>query len=163
MSAPDHSLLLDVNVLLDNYLPNRRHSAEARTLVALALSKGVTLYYAITSLADFFYLVSASLKREVRAEKGVVAEGDARAIQRIAWGVVDNLSNIATAVGADESDRWVAARSSALHADLEDNLAVAAARRAQVEYLVTNDASLIGHAAVPCVSCSTAVAWLEEL
>ena len=55
----------------------------------------------------------------------------------------------ATAVGADESDLWTACNLRSVHNDLEDNLVVAAAQRADATYLVTNDEALIKHAPSP--------------
>ena len=52
----------------------------------------------------------------------------------------------ATAVGADASDLWLADKYLALHRDYEDNLVLAACKRAAADYLVTNDRKLLEHA-----------------
>ena len=59
---------------------------------------------------------------------------------------VRNMTENATAVGADASDLWLADKYLALHRDYEDNLVLAACKRAQVDYLVTNDRKLLEHA-----------------
>ena len=55
----------------------------------------------------------------------------------------------ATAIGADESDVWLACRYLPFNNDLEDNFVLAAAERAQVDYIVTNDETLIRKSTVP--------------
>jgi predicted nucleic acid-binding protein len=77
---------------------------------------------------------------------------DAEAIRDIAWACVDNMSELGTPVGADESDLWLARKYRRLHPDLEDDLVLAAAERAQADYLVTSDEALLRKAMVPALS-----------
>lgn len=91
------------------------------------------------------------LKRIARSV-APVAEGDVQAIRRIAWACVDNMRELATAVGMDESDLWLACKYRTLTWDLEDNVVLAAAQRAEVDYLVTNDWALIQRATVPALT-----------
>ena len=67
----------------------------------------------------------------------------------------------ATAVGADESDLWTACNLRSVHNDLEDNLVVAAAQRADATYLFTNDEALIKHAPVAALAPADALALLK--
>ena len=53
------------------------------------------------------------------------------------------MREIATAVGADDSDLWLACKYKPTLGDLEDNLVLAAAERAQVDFIVTGDEQLI--------------------
>lgn len=86
------------------------------------------------------------LKRSVLASGGALDEASARAIGDAALAFVRNMTENATAVGADASDLWLADKFLTLHRDYEDNLVLAACKRAQVDYLVTNDHKLLEHA-----------------
>ena len=66
VSAPSR-VLLDTNVWLDAFDGARQRSRQANELIDLCERKGVDLLYAVTSAKDVFYLVGASLKRQVRA------------------------------------------------------------------------------------------------
>lgn len=162
MSERQLRLVLDVNVLLDNYLPARPHHKDAKKLVALALERDALLLYPITALPDFFFIAQASVKRAMREERGELTEGDALIARKLAWAFVDNLEQIATAVAADESDRWLASKERVAHPDLEDNLIVAAAQRCDADFLITNDTQLIAHALVACSDVQTMIARLES-
>ena len=50
-----------------------------------------------------------------------------------------------------------------LHEDYEDNLVVAAAKRAHADCLVTNDQNLLKHSPVAALSCTDALAYLQAL
>lgn len=92
------------------------------------------------------YVVQHELKRSVLASGGALDEASARAIGDAALAFVRNMTENATAVGADASDLWLADKYLTLHRDYEDNLVLAACKRAQVDYLVTNDHKLLEHA-----------------
>ena len=68
-----------------------------------------------------------------------------------AWCCLANLRAIATAVGADESDLWLAERYLRVHHDVEDCLVMAAVTRSKADWLVTSDQTLIRHAPVPAL------------
>lgn len=163
MASRRTALLVDTNVWLDCFLPGRPGQRDALAVISAALDRDVALLYAVTSAKDVFFLVGAALKREVRTQKGSLSEADAACISRTAWACVENMRENATAVGADESDLWLACAYRGIHADLEDNLVIAAARRADATYLVTNDDQLIRHAPVAALSPADALAVLEAL
>ena len=70
------------------------------------------------------------------------------------------MRSIATGVGADESDLWLAEQHHRVHHDLDDNLVIAAARRAKASYLITRDIRLLNKATVPAVSPADMLALL---
>ena len=123
-------LLLDTNILLDEYIPTRPSSVASRQLIGLALEQGHSLLYVGRAIVDVHYVISHTFKQMVREERGTVSKADALAIAEIAWGCVDNLSEMATAVGMDNGDVWLARKYRALHGDFEDNFVLAAAERA---------------------------------
>lgn len=148
MNPAPSMLLLDTCVWLDNYLGNRPGSAAARALVTSALERGITLLYAVAAVKDVHYIVAQTLKRERQARGEATTEANSLADDRVAWACIENMGEIATAIGADASDVWLAEKYRALHRDIEDNLVVAAAQRAKADILVTDDLDLIRHAPV---------------
>lgn len=158
-SAP--YLLLDTNVWLDYYIGTRSGHDTAMALLKTACANDVGLYYAVHSSKDLFFLISAGLKRDARAQAGgELSESAANAATEAAWGCIEHLSQIATAIGCDISDVWVAAKQKQLHSDYEDDLMIAAAMRAHA-LLVTGDERLVRHSPVATMTAPDALTYLE--
>ena len=163
MRALPSSLVIDTCVWVDNYLGTRPGSGEARSLLDAAIRLDIDLLYAITSAKDVYYLVAQVLKRE-RAREGVpLTPSLVAANKETAWACVENMERNATAVGLDASDVWLAHKFKPVHDDFEDNLVVAAARRAKADYLVTNDERLLRHSPVAALSPRDMLALLRSL
>lgn len=152
MAQAPSSVLLDVNVWLDNYLPNRPGSNDARALFSWLTEKGVSILYPITAPGTVFYVVQQSLKRAVLADGMLLQEGDAIAIRELAWACVENMAELGAPVGADVSDFWRARKYRSIHADLEDNFVLAAIDRSQADYLITGDEVLLRKSAIPALT-----------
>lgn len=161
MALPS-SVLLDTNVWLDAFDGARRCSREACELIDVCERMGIELLYAAGSAKDVCYLIGASLKRQARAEEGELSEGQARAIATYAAACVANMADIATAVGMDASDIWLARKYQRIHPDFEDCLVLAAAHRAHADYLATNDKVLMRHATVAALSVEDCLALIRE-
>lgn len=161
MPSKQTSLLIDTNVWLDNYLPNREGSEKAVALITFASKYEYPLLYPAAVAKDVFYLSAHAFKKMIRAEKGALSSSDAAVATEAAWGCVQNMREQATAVGADESDLWMACKLRSIHNDLEDNLIVAAAERANATYLITSDEALIKHSPVATLTPSDALALLQ--
>lgn len=161
MTRPIAGLLLDTNVWLDYYDAARPHHAESFALCSHAKRNDIPLLYAVHCAKDIFFLLNASLKRDILASKGALSESDALAAREAAWGALEHLRQEAFAVSADESDVWLASKYRGLHDDFEDNLLVAAAQRSHAAYLVTNDEQLVKHSPVPTLSPADALAALK--
>ena len=114
------SLLIDTNVWLDYFLPDRAGGKEAIDLIVFAFEYEFPLLYPAAIVKDVFYVAVSTFKRIARAEKGSLTQSD-----------------------------------------LEDNLVVAAAQRADATYLVTNDEALIKHAPVAALAPADALALLK--
>ena len=155
------SLLIDTNVWLDYFLPDRAGGKEAIDLIVFAFEYEFPLLYPAAIVKDVFYVAVSTFKRIARAEKGSLTQSDAVTATETAWGCVNSMRKQATAVGADESDLWTACNLRSIHNDLEDNLVVAAAQRADATYLVTNDEALIKHAPVAALAPADALALLK--
>lgn len=163
MTERQSSLLVDTNVWLDYYLPNRPGHAEALSLILFAYEHGYPLLYPAAIVKDVFYLIANAFKRDMRNENGVLSEREAATATETAWGCVRNMREQATAVGADESDLWMACSLHGIHSDLEDNLVVAASQRANATYLVTSDEALIKHSPVAALTPGDALVLLQAM
>ena len=161
MSANRHSIVFDTNVLLDYFLPWREQAAGAKELVGLALQKDVAILYPVHAIKDVFYLISGSMKQKCREDTGGLTESQALAAQAAAWGCVESIRQNATAIGADESDVWLACKYRGLSGDLEDNMVMAAAQRAQADFLVTSDGALLRKSTVRTHTVEDAISLLK--
>ena len=152
MAKLPSSVLLDVNVWVDNYLPGRSSASQSRALLNWLQENDVSILYPVTAPGTVFYLLQQGMKRLARADRGALKQGDAQAIGESAWACIENMAEIGVPVGADVSDFWIARKLRSIHGDLEDNFVLAAAERAQVDYLVTSDEALLRKATVPALS-----------
>lgn len=152
MSHPT-SMLLDTNVWLDAFLPERIPLSSARRLISLAQRQDVSILYPVHIVPDVFYLSFIDVKRLLRGQGA--DEVVAAAARTTAWEYVNTMRDIATAVGADQADVWLACRQEHLHDDVEDNLVLAAMARSGAEYLVTSDRRLLAHAPLASVAAVT--------
>lgn len=143
-----------------NYVPVRVGHKSAREFFRVAWDKGAQLLFPASIAKDVFYLLGLEYKRQVRAKKGELNQTDAGIINELAWGCVQNMCEVATAVGVDDSDLWLARKYKALSTDFEDNVVLAAAQRVKADCLVTFDQNLIRRAPVPTMLPADVVALL---
>ncbi len=153
MSGRVVSAVFDTNVWLAYFLPARPGHDDAINLVDICIDRDVILLYASTSAKDVFFLSGQALKHQSRASCPNKVPAYA-AINELAWGFVSYMRELATPVGVDASDFWLAERYRSLHSDLEDNLVLAAVERAHADLLITSDTKLITHA--PCTALTPA-------
>ena len=154
-------ILLDTNVLLDEYLPMRPEADVSRELIDAAVHAGHELLYPARAIVDVHYMIAKTYKDQVRQERGTVSQADALCIQKIAWGCIDNLCDRMTAVGLDQSDVWLARKYRSFNSDFEDNFVLAAAERAQADFLVTSNKQLLTKATVAALSPANMLALLN--
>lgn len=156
-------LLLDTNVWVDYYIGMRKGHADSFTLIRRAIEVNTGLYVPMHCTKDLFYFIALWSKKDMRKMNGGrLSQGAANAANELAWGCVQHLNRIATPVGCDQSDAWLAIKQKTVHADYEDNLVIAAAMRANA-ILVTNNADLIKHSPVAALSVRDAIAYLGTL
>ncbi len=154
-------ILVDSCVLVDNYLGSHPKHGESYEFLNRAYTAGATLLYGASKLETVFYVLVTEAKRMVRTEKGVVSEADAAAARAFAWGCIENIRNFATAVGVDEADLWLASKYRSVGPDFEDNVLLAAAQRANADYLVTWDATLLRTPTVRTATPAEMLALME--
>lgn len=154
------SLFLDSNVWLDYFVSKRPGHEDAVRLIGKACEKDIALLCTSAVLKDVFYLLGALYKREERALSGSLSHAAAAAVDEAIWGCIRSLSEMATVVGSDAVDVWIALKLRAVHGDFEDDLVIAAAQRAKATYLVTSDERLIRHAPVAVLAPADAYAMI---
>lgn len=159
MTQENPVLLLDTNIWMDNYFAHRPFCQESRKLIAYAVEENLTLAYAATSTKDLFFLASSELKRLARQAAGSLSEESARACSSLAWGFLQNMTEIAVAVPVGEPQIWIATHYRGLHEDYEDDLILAAAESSKADYLVTNDKALFGKASIPTFTSPDMLAY----
>lgn len=140
-------LMVDSCVWVDAYCADHAGCEDARAFLSQAAGAGVQLLFAVHAAKDVLYVLEHEFKRMAR-QAGTLDEGTARAAKATALGCLRAMQGVATAVGADQSDLWLADRYLALHNDFEDNLVLAACRRSGADFLVTDDRALLAHADV---------------
>ena len=163
MSSLPAMLLLDTNIWLDAFIESRPGHRDAKELLGTVSRMKTELLYTPVSIKDVEYISAASFKRDVRDQGGNVDEACAVVARQFAWSCVQNMRRIATAVGTDESDVWMAEKLHAIHPDFEDDLILSAARRCNPDYLVTRDKRLLEHAIVPAITPARLLVLLHEL
>ena len=163
MTAVGPRILVDTNVWLDSYLGFRPGCDDARKLFVAGRRAKAEFLYPIGSLQDVFALLIMELKRCARACGETVDEAAIQTFRTMAWACIDNMRECAHAVGADESDAWLASKYRSINWDLEDNMVLAAAKRMQVDYLVTSDQALISKATVAALTPRDLTAVLKTV
>lgn len=163
MNALPRCFVIDTCVWLDFLIPTRAGNAVADRLLALIRKHGLGIYCPPGIIQNLSYLAEALMKRELKGCGAQDGEAIAQVARQFAWSCVQNTRKIAAIVGVDESDVWFAEKYHRVHPDFEDDLVLAAARRCEADYLVTNDKALISHATVSGLTSEDAVRLLESL
>lgn len=147
MTSTPPIVLVDTNVWLDLYLPHRPGRSAALDLLREACNRDVSIAFASQSALDVYQQVQADNKRWAR-ESGRLTAAAAVAIKRFAWDCVHEMREVGTPIPVDASDLYLADKFRDVLDDLEDDLVMAACRRAKANYLVTNNLKLLAHAPV---------------
>lgn len=155
------TLMVDTNVWLDIYLPARPNREDSLRFFEAASGDDVNLVFTLEIARSVFRVVSHEAKRWVRQGKGALSENFARAIAAHSWDFIQDMQEYATAIGSATADLWLASKLRDEHTELEDNLIVGACMRIDADYLVTNDAKLMRHAPVACVTPAMMCKLLE--
>lgn len=162
MMAEPLKLLVDTNVWVDYYVSASINHAAAVQFVVDSAKKGIVLYVSSISLKDVFQLIVRRTKKEFR-EEGIAIDGAmAAAIEESAWSCVRNIRQQAVVVPIGSTETLYAETWRDVHGDFEDDLILAAAKRAHADYVVTSDGGLLKHAPLACVSLEGARLLLGE-
>lgn len=135
-------LVFDTNILLDYYIPTRDTEDNTKSLIDLTFENNLTCLVPSNIANDFFYIAIRELKERKLID-------DFKMGKKLAWAFFEHLSKLVSYIGCDESDIFVAEKMRNINDDLEDNLIAASVIRADANYLVTNDKSLLKKQLVP--------------
>ena len=150
--------MVDANVWLDLFIPRRPNAEKALAFFKEARKQGAELAFTLEIARAVFRVVSYEAKCWMRetgygiGPQNGFSETCAGAIAQTAWDAVKSMQEIGTAVGSAMGDLWLAENLRDEHAELEDNLTVAACMRCKANYLVTGDKTLRKHAPVATAS-----------
>ena len=154
-------IMVDTNVWVDLYVPGRPLREASLSFFEVAQRDDVELTFTVDIARAVYRIVSHEAKRWVRQDKGSLPDAYAKAIASHAWDFMESMQEQATAVGSATADLWLASKLRDQHAEIEDNLIVAACMRIKADYLVTNDESLLRHAPVAAVTPAKMVQLLD--
>ena len=146
------TVLIDTNVWLDYYLPDRKGNREAYELIDCLLDADAQITYSPLSTKDVYYLIMKALKRTVRQPDNELNDLQALSIREYAWGCIDNMMQNAVSLPIDERVVWMARKSKGIVPDYEDGLVVGAGELADVDYLVTSDKRLLSNPQIKALS-----------
>ena len=161
MDAIPLRLLVDTNVWLDFFMPERAGNKVANEFFERCSADDVLLVCPPHAPQDIFYHVSRGAKRWVRSDKGQLTEAWAHAINAHAWDCVRRIQELGAVASMGPGDVWLAEKYQELHPDFEDDLVIAVAQRIKADYLVTNDRKLIAKSPVPTLSPEDTLAVLK--
>ena len=155
-------VVLDTNVLLDLFGASSEADAlQAKALVAELARHSETPICTPAILKDFAYLYPLRLKSVIRAEKGSFDESDAACVAQCASAAVASLMELCAVASEGMVDCEMARLMCKQHADFEDNVIAAVARRIDADYIVTRDERFMRHCPIACLSPADMVAHLQ--
>lgn len=157
------SLMLDTCVWVNSQIGTNCGHEAARELVVAARRRGMQLGIAPHSLSTVFCVVRRHLMRFDAGKGAITPDAAAAAAKETAWGVVGNIMDYATVIGADGSDARIAALHKAVHDDFEDNLVLAAARRMHADLIVSDDLEFVKHSPLPIMTACDALRWIATV
>nr|AHF23953.1 PilT protein domain-containing protein [uncultured bacterium Contig19] len=157
-----YKIALDTNILVDYLMGREPTCSDCKQLLLMHASCQHAVYAASISLKDAYYLVAMQLKRMERQASGALSATMARAANEVAWACIRSLIENVLVLPVGRAESIQAFTYKPLHNDFEDNLVVAAALSANVDFLVTNDEALLRHAPIACLSSNDMLALLKE-
>lgn len=155
------SLVVDTNVWLDLFLFDRPGKPDTESFLRTAILRKAELFYPARILCDAQYIVEQSMKAYLRCEYSSLSDDAANAARDASWSAIEQIDEIATAIGLDQGDVWVARKYRSVSNDLEDNFVIAAAQRAGADFIVTNDLELIAKSPVAAMTPKDMAAYLQ--
>ncbi len=147
------SLLLDTNVWLDYFMGEGPCIDEISRLISHAQASSLSLLYAPTTAKDLFYLIP----RRLRMRGG----DDGVSYAPAAWACLNRMMEIAAAAPLSFPECELARMLRKKFPDFEDNLIIAAAETAGVDYIVTQDKVFLKQVPEACITPVRALELLD--
>lgn len=148
------SVLLDTNVWLDYFMGEGPNLQDISRLIAIAEGGSLSLLYAPTSAKDLFYLIPRRLRRR--------GGDDGVSYAPAAWACLGRMMEIASAAPLSFPECELARMLRRKYPDFEDNLIIAAAETADVDYIVTQDQAFIRQVPEACITPARALELIDS-
>jgi predicted nucleic acid-binding protein len=142
------TFLVDTNVWIDYFMATEPHGKEVLAFFEAVDQRGGTLLYTPTTLKDVFFLIPRILRREAQA----AGKPDNTSFAPAAWACVRTMTEIAVAAPVSPPEFDLAWTLRSRHADLEDNLIIAAAETCNADYVVSYDRAMLEHFSPVCIT-----------
>lgn len=143
--------LVDTNIWLDMLL-GRPNGKVSSALIVRANARDDFMAVTASQLKDIFYVVGQELKRRARLEEGAMSTAHASSINEIAWSCLSYVQKQAMVIDEGLSEYCEASTLRAQCSDYEDAILMACARRAKMDFIVTNDKQLLAQSAVRAIT-----------
>ena len=150
MTKKHLNLLIDTNVWLDHLL-GRKGCKDALGVLQKAAEQEDAVATTPSIMKDAFYLVCAALKRRA-TDSGESSEANAKAINEIGWACVATIQSLSVMVPQGFGEHLEAVLLKDSNKDYEDNLLLATAQSAKIDFIITNDKDLLKNKIVPAIS-----------
>lgn len=151
------SLLIDTNVWLD-YLLGREGVRDATAAVQCALDYEDVLMVTPGILKDVFYLVGTTIKRRTQEDGDRITEESALAVNEISWACLSQIQGMTIVLNLGFAEHLEASALRSKNPDYEDNLLLAVAKIAKVDYIITKDKGLLANDVVSALTPAEYVA-----
>ncbi len=152
-------VLVDTSVWVAEALRHRPASDDVTAMLRACVMQDVDLLYSPSTIKDLFCV----LPRQMRMEAVAEGEEGLPSFKPAAWACVRRVMDLATASPLSVAECEMAWMLRGRHADLEDNLIVATAETAGVDYIVTYDRGLIEHYSPVCVTPAELTCLVEGM
>lgn len=148
MITGENAIVVDKNVWLDFYLPDRPLHEPATRLINTVEKCNANVAIPADAVKDVFYVLGKQMKQLVRENGGTVDEATARAIKDFAWRCVDHMTDLAVSIPLDDRTAWLTRHYRDITSDYEDGSVLASCALCKARYLVTHDKDLAARAEV---------------
>lgn len=153
MSRKHLNLLVDTNVWVD-YVLGRKDAATVSQMLSIAAEGEDAVAVTPAIMKDAFFLIESGLKRMAReqgsSEKAI--QDMAASTKEAAWASLCMIQKCSIMLNQGFQEHLEAMTLRDEHNDYEDDLLLATAKSAKIDYLITNDKGLLSNKVVPALS-----------
>ena len=103
-------------------------------------------------LKDVFFLIGVSLKGWTRAAGEKVTEESALAVNEISWACLSQIQGMSIVLNLGFAEHLEASALRSKNPDYEDNLLLATAQNAKVDYIITKSKGLLANDVVSAIT-----------
>lgn len=153
MNRKHLSLLVDTNVWVD-FILGREGASSVLKMLNAASEDEDPIAVTTSIMKDAFFIIGATIKRKAR-EEGVsesAFQDVSVAAKEVAWSSLMTIQRFSIMLNQGFQEHLEAMTLRDVHNDYEDDLLLATAKSAKIDYLITNDKGLLSNKVVPALS-----------